>query len=420
MKRTLSLFLAVLLLLSACFSGSVYADIDPDYKPPEKPKEEYSYSIENSEVVLMYYCSYSAEFKIPETMEGYPVTKVEFGNAFVDDFMKTLYIPKTVRDVGTSINYGNRGLQAIVVDEENPYYSSVDGVLYNKDKTELVQYPAAKQGAVTFAPTVEKIGDSAFYQCSGVTAITIPEGVTTIGDCAFWANKNLTSVELPNSLTAIGFRAFGGCTALRAVRIPDGVKTIDSGTFKACHSLQSVEFPDGLTHICERAFFDCKKLNAVILPKGLVEIGTEAFGFIDYSSYDCLYWKANPDFTIYGWKNTAASQYAGWVEVDDGYDYLPVLSKFNFVPLDYFTDTENPPLAGDMSANGALDAEDALIVLKNVVGKHPFHQSQMSVADMDGDGKVAATDALEILRNVVGKIPEDSNERSDDFSYKRV
>lgn len=414
MKRFLLILVCLSLLFTCVGSVTATADINPDYKPPEKPKEEYTYSVANGEVSLMYRCSYSTTFGIPETIEGYPVTKVEFGNAFVDDVLRVLYIPKTVKTISSSINYGNRGLQTIVVDEENPYFSSVDGVLYNKDKTVLFHYPAMKKGAVKFESTMTEIGESAFYQCNGITAVIVPDGITSIKESTFSSNHSLVSVELPDSLENIEPGAFGGCISLKQINLPEGLKTIGYGAFRGCISLQNIVFPESLTHIAERAFFHCKNLDSVILPKGLVEIGELAFGYIDYSTLCCIYWEANPNFTIYGYKNTLAMEYAEWEEpayTESGVR-LPVFPKFNFIPLDYFTDPDHPPLAGDVDADENCSATDALYVLKNVVGKHSFHQSQIPVADMDGDGNITAADALEILRSVVGKIPS--------FPEKRV
>ncbi len=414
MKRFLLILVCLSLLFTCVGSVTATADINPDYKPPEKPIKEYTYSVANGEVSLMYYCSYSTTFEIPETIEGYPVTKVEFGNAFVDDVLKVMYIPKTVRDVSSSINYGNRGLQAIVVDEENPCYSSIDGVLYNKEQTTLIHYPAAKKGPVTFAPTLQAIAEKAFYQCNGITAVTIPEGITTIHSFTFYENNNLISVDFPQGLTRIDSFAFAGCNQLKMLHLPERLQTIENNAFGGCIGLQTVVFPEGLTHIKDSAFYNCKKLDSVILPKGLVEIGEMAFGYIDYSTLCCIYWEANPNFTIYGYKNTLAMEYAEWEEpayTESGVR-LPVFPKFNFIPLDYFTDPDHPPLAGDVDADENCSATDALYVLKNVVGKHSFHQSQIPVADMDGDGNITAADALEILRSVVGKIPS--------FPEKRV
>ncbi len=403
MKRMISLFLVSMLLISACFPASVSADIVQDYKPPEKPQEEYTYSIENGEVFLMYFCSYSTVFEIPEIIEGHPVTKVEFGNAFVDDVVKAIYIPKTVKDVGTSINYGNRGLQTIVVDDENPYYSSVDGVLYNKDKTVLITYPAAKKGEVAFVSTIQAIGKSAFSQCSGVTRVSIPEGITSIEYCTFWGNENLISIEFPDSLISIGFRAFYGCSKLQNLRFPDGLKTIGAGAFEACQRLQIVEFPDGITQIGEQAFFDCPKLLSVLLPSSIEEIGTEAFGYIDYSSMDCMCWEPNPNFIVFGWDDTVAEAYAGGAGSMNEYN----AHRYNFISLDYFSKPDHPPVRGDVNADRSCSSADALHVLKIIVGKLFFHESQISAADIDEDGKIAAADALGILKIVVGKDPSE-------------
>ena len=80
---------------------------------------------------------------------------------------------------------GCTGLTSIVVDASNPVYSSQDGVLYNKAKTMLIQYPGGKSGGFIIPGSVTSIGDYAFYGCTGLTSVTIPDSVTSIGDGAF-------------------------------------------------------------------------------------------------------------------------------------------------------------------------------------------------------------------------------------------
>ena len=404
MKKILACLLILSLTLS-CFV-TVAADLVPDYKPPEKPKEEYTYSVADGEVTLEYQCSYSSVFEIPETIKGYPVTKVEFGNAFVDNVAKVIYIPKTVREIASPLNYGNRGLQTIVVDEDNPYYSSVDGVLYNKEETVLIQYPTAKTGTVTFASTIQEIGKKSFYNNSVITHIVIPGHVKEIKEGAFFCNTALESVVLPEGLTRVSVDSFRGCSQLKTIHFPDSLEIIDNGAFKNCTSLQKVNLPERLTRIGSSAFWNCRSLSSVIIPKSVTEIGNYALGFIDYSSMDCLYWEPDLDFIIYGWNDTAAEEYAVTVGEDgDTYEY----QQFPFISLNYFESPEHPPVVGDADADRSCSATDALFVLKIVVGKLSFHESQLLAADLDGDGTFTAADALDILRIVVGKIPQEES-----------
>ncbi len=134
-------------------------------------------------------------------------------------------------------------LASISVDDANTEYSSVDGVLFNKEKTELIYYPLGK--------------DAKSY--------TIPDGVTSIGGIAFYGCTSLESVTIPDSVTTIGVFAFYGCTSLESVIIPDSVTTIDEGAFMDCTALETVTIPGIETTIGDNAFSGC--LNVTLLVK---------------------------------------------------------------------------------------------------------------------------------------------------------
>jgi hypothetical protein len=92
------------------------------------------------------------------------------------------------------------------VDSQNPAYTSVEGVLFNKNRTVLIAYPVGKQGSYTVPSNVTSIGNYAFYRCSGLTSITIPSSVTSIGDEAFNGCRSM-SITISRR-TRIGSNAF--------------------------------------------------------------------------------------------------------------------------------------------------------------------------------------------------------------------
>jgi hypothetical protein len=133
------------------------------------------------------------------------------------DKLSSVTIPKNVINIGTMAFGGCFGLKSIIVDSKNAVYSSRDGVLFDKNLTELVQYPAGKTGNFIMPNTVTNIADYALWNCPGLTGIVIPEGVSTIKKEAFAACCSLASVTIPASVTNIDLWAFDSCVSLKGV-----------------------------------------------------------------------------------------------------------------------------------------------------------------------------------------------------------
>ena len=191
--------------------------------------------------------------------------------------LTSVKIPSSVIEIDNNSFANCASLTAINVDPKNTEYSSVDGVLFGKDKSELLAYPAGKGTSYSIPSTTKNIGDSAFDGCKGLTSITIPDSVTSIGSYAFKNCSSLASIIIPDSVTSIGSLAFYNCSSLTSVIIPDSVTSIGSQAFEYCTSLTSITIPDSVTSIGDYAFRDCSSLTSITIPDSVTSIGRCAF-----------------------------------------------------------------------------------------------------------------------------------------------
>ena len=155
--------------------------------------------------------------------------------------LTSITIPSSVATLGRSPFGSCINVPSIEVANDNPNYCSVDGVLFNKQQTILIQYPAGKANSTyTIPSSVTDIQYCAFSSCSWLNTITIGNHVTNIDAQAFYGCSGLTSMVIPNSITKIGDHTFYNCTSLISVTIPSSVMSIGEGAFAYCRSLTSV------------------------------------------------------------------------------------------------------------------------------------------------------------------------------------
>lgn len=154
---------------------------------------------------------------ITNVVLGNSVTTIGRGAFHFCGKLTSIRIPKCVSNIGAMAFGGCFDLTNITVDPENADYSSVDGVLFNKNRTELVQYPPGKIADYVVPKTVTEIAGYALWNCPGLTGIVLPEGVTTIKQECFAACYRLSRVEIPASVTNIEQFAFDSCVNLKGV-----------------------------------------------------------------------------------------------------------------------------------------------------------------------------------------------------------
>ena len=246
------------------------------------------------------------------------VKEIGEGAFWNDTGLTTITIPNSVTIIGFGAFNGCTNLQSFVVDGNNTKYSSVDGVLYNKDKTTLIQYPCANSKtdytildsvvdiedrafekntnlvSIIIPNSVKNIGGGAFERCTSIKNVTIPDGVENIGDGAFRRCTSLESVSIPNSVVNLGndsekwvgiggfggggpaLGVFGECTSLTSITLPPELTTISKGLFTGCSKLKKITIPDKVTSIGDYAFCG-SDIKSLIIPDSVKSIGERAF-----------------------------------------------------------------------------------------------------------------------------------------------
>ena len=288
---------------------------------PPKARAQFTFSTNNGAITITRYTGSGASVVIPGTTNGLPITTIGQGafvrsssvtnillpdsivaigdSAFVSCFglatinfpanlatigsaafdgckLTAVVIPQSVTNVGYMAFAGCTTLEQFTVQGLNPYYSDMDGVLFNQSRTTLIQCPARKSGSYAVPNGVTSVGDSAFSG-SVLRHINIPAGVTNLGAGAFKSATSLTNIDIPETITNIGIQAFLGCSSLLSVSIPAGVTSIGWYAFFGCNSLTNVNIGLGVTSIGESGFYGCSNLTRVAIPDSVTNLDRQAF-----------------------------------------------------------------------------------------------------------------------------------------------
>ncbi|MGI6671588.1 MAG: leucine-rich repeat domain-containing protein [Christensenellales bacterium] len=218
-------------------------------------------------------CSYLTSIIIPDSVTS--IGSFSFSGC---SSLASINIPGSVTSIGELTFYGCSSLTNIIINSSNEYYTSVDGILYNKTETKLVCYPAGKKQTRFVIPSgVTNIDIFAFSDCNSLKSIIIPDGVMSIDESTFFGCNSLVNVSIPGSVLSIGDGAFYNCSSLTSITIPNSVLNIDDEAFRGCSSLTSITIPDSVTRIGSGAFTDCSSLTSIIIPNSLTNIGEFAF-----------------------------------------------------------------------------------------------------------------------------------------------
>jgi BspA type Leucine rich repeat region (6 copies)/Carboxypeptidase regulatory-like domain/Bacterial Ig-like domain len=181
--------------------------------------------------------------------------------------LSTVAIPSSVDSIGYAAFAYCPALTAIDVDQNNQEYATVDGALYNKTVTELIQCPGDTTGTFVVPGGVTNIGHVAFGGCTSLTAVTIPENVSVIGSYAFLGCDGLGKVDIKGA-NSIGSYAFSGCSALVSIMIPSSTDQIGDYAFAYCKALTAIVFNGDAPSVGDYWTYECDPALTVYYHQG--------------------------------------------------------------------------------------------------------------------------------------------------------
>ena len=176
-------------------------------------------------------------------------------------------IPASVSTIGHCAFCNCPKLSSIEVSPENPNFTSLDGVLLNKEEDVLIAFPCNKADIYSIPTSVTTIGDNAFYACTNLIEVNITDNVATIGESSFSLCSSLTTLFIPDSVKTIGTSSFSNCSMLKELIIDGGnISSIEDNAFSGCKSLETLYYL-GITDVrATGAFSDCESLESVCVP----------------------------------------------------------------------------------------------------------------------------------------------------------
>lgn len=199
-------------------------------------------------------------------------------------------IPATVETIATGAFGLSRSITEMRVEDGNASYCAEDGVLYNKNMSTIIYWPANKEaGDYVIPSTIKGLSGEAFSNNQTLTSITIPASVTSIGNgnsirgnvvSAFASCGKLKAVNFEDgsTLSAIPSLCFYGCTSLNEINLPNTIKEIGTSAFSGCSSL-NIPMPPYLERIGISAFTSCTSMTEVIFPSTMQSVGQSAFNY---------------------------------------------------------------------------------------------------------------------------------------------
>lgn len=191
-------------------------------------------------------CNKLTEVYIPDSVET-----MKRGAFFHCERLKKVYIGNGCSSIDLFDYCPN--IESIEIDKDNPYFISLDGVVFSKDMKRLIYFPRNKSIASYTVPVgVEDIGEEAFKECNNIHEIILPHTVKTISYSAFEACKNLECINIPDDIESIGECAFAFCENLQEIEIPKNTMIFDYA-FMGCMGLNKISKGHNVLY-CKHSF----------------------------------------------------------------------------------------------------------------------------------------------------------------------
>lgn len=265
----------------------------------EGAADQYEYDIlDDGSIILTNYIGSAHQLVLPDTLDGYKVTGISDSMFYGNETVQNVTIPNQITYVeGNPFAYVPL-LTEIIVAPDHPTLKMVDGVLFSKDGTRLINYPYTRPGSSYDVPQgTVIIGESAFSDAPVLTKITLPDTITTIERYAFYWCDHLAEINIPEGVTNIDNRTFAYNTALTTIALPDSVVTLEDNPFIGCSSLSEIkvspEHPtlaviDGVLYEKKEQRLVCyppaHEKETLVVPDGIRVIGEESLNDAPLSS----------------------------------------------------------------------------------------------------------------------------------------
>jgi len=430
--RVITILFAAVLLFSSLSLILVSAATSGDYK----------YEVVDGGAVITEYVGNGSKITIPKSLGGYPVTgvgreifvktnyyndtnsnwsgkekdilyigdvlvdvkyysegslNIKEGTRIIADYavymsnsITDVTIPASVEHIGKNAFAMCGNINSISIDPANKNFVCEDGIVYNKNKTELVCCLNSKSAVkLTIPSTVTKIKEYAFYGCKDIYEISIPSSVKEIGEYAFAYCENLTSVKLPAAITQVSEGCFDHCSDLSSVVLSADTVSIGDYAFRWCSGFSSFNIPSKVSKIGNSTFYECRGMKNIIMPASIKSVDDGAF-------YDCLnlenlYFTGTRDqwgsVTIATNNNELKSAKINCNWKETGAKEVASVGGY---------------ISGDVDQDMTLNVKDATQIQKHLADITVLGSFKELLADYDDDSKLTLKDATAIQKYLAG------------------